>query len=108
MAGSTVLLFFISRGSAVLISTAAAPFPFPPTAHAAPFPARPPTRRLFGDSHPDRCELLSPAALICMSLMIGDTEQLFMGLMLPPVGLLWRNVSSGPSLRSKIMDGSEV
>ena len=58
--------------------------------------------RRFDCSHRNGCEIVSLTVLICISLMAGDVEHLFLGSCWPFAYLLWRNVHSSPLAVLKI------
>ena len=77
--GSSIVVF----GEITLLFSIVAVPSFSPTNSVPgfPFPTSLPTfviYVLFDDGHSDRCEVISHHSLICISLMIGNVEHLFM------------------------------
>ena len=79
-----IVLFSIFWGHSILFSIAAAPIYIPTNSVRMRFPFSPqphqnlssPVFFIFYDSHSDRCEVISPVVLTCISLMIYDAEHL--------------------------------
>ena len=80
-----VLFFSFLRNLHTVFHSACNSFTFPSSVQGFPFLHIVPTfviGSLFDDSHSDRCEVIDLiVVLICISLMISDVEQIFMGLL---------------------------
>lgn len=79
-----VILFLIFWQTIILFSTMATAFTFPPrTCRSSSIFISLPTLGIFcsfDSAHPDGCVVISHMVLICISLMIGDVEHLFVWL----------------------------